>query len=104
MIDDLTIDQIDKNTLLIRWGIISVTYTQSITIQDITNNTISIKNTIITDNNNQYYWYELDNPNTCTEYNITLNVNITLDVDTSNTCSNSRTVSITTGNTNMADC
>ena len=92
MIDDLTIDQIDKNTLLIRWGIISdmnLDYTQSITIQYTSNNTNSI---IITVDNYQYYLYELDNPNTCTEYTITLNV----DTKTT-TCSDSRTVNITTG-------
>ncbi len=88
MIDDLTIDQIDEDTLLIRWGILSVTdldYTQSITIQYTSNNTNSI---ILTDNDYQCYLYELENPNTCTEYNIT-------------TCNDSRTVSkyyITTGN------
>ena len=96
MIDDLTIDQIDEDTLLIRWGILSVTdldYTQSITIQDTSNNTNSI---ILTDNDYQYYLYELENPNTCTEYNITLNVDTNI-----TTCNDSRTVSkyyITTGN------
>ena len=95
MIDDLTIDQIDEDILLIRWGILSVTdqnYTQSITIQDSSSNTHTI---IITDNDNQYYWYELDNPNTCTEYNITLNFDTII-----TTCNDSRTVSkyyITTG-------
>ncbi len=95
MINDLTIDQIDEDTLLIRWGILSVTdldYTQSITIQDTSNNTNSI---ILTDNDYQYYLYELENPNTCTEYNITLNVDTNI-----TTCNDSRTVSkyyITTG-------
>ncbi len=94
VIDDLTIDQIDKNTLLIRWGIIydmNLNYTQSITIQDTSNNTNS--NIITVDNYLYDLIYELDNPNTCTEYNITLNVNTNI-----TTCSDSRTVSITTGN------
>ena len=55
-------------------------YTQSITIQD---------DGIEVDNDYLLYLHKLDNPSTCVDYNITLNV----DTDITS-CSDSRTISM----------
>ena len=79
---------------MITWKIKSIStlnYTQSITIQDDGNNT---NTTIEVDNDCQLYLHKLDNPSTCVDYNITLNVDTNI-----TSCSDSRTISMyKTGN------
>ena len=79
---------------MISWEIKSVStvnYTQSITIQDDGTNT---NTTIEVDNDCQLYLQKLDNPSTCVDYSITLNVDTNI-----TSCSDSRTISMyKTGN------